>query len=145
MSNSAPSQPPVGPPAEVYVYVLPSVPGGCPSLLCYPRRRGDTKIYFTHQGQQPTPGKAREVMWISSGLVPGQAISIQEKATSPSKGHFPGQQFRILPGQPFRLSGPATKGPQHVRDSMWEYEIILSDATGILARLDPPVVIIDDP
>ena len=112
--------------------------------MCYPRRRGDTKIYFTHQGCQPTPGKAREVMWISSGLVPGQALSIQEKATSASKGHFPGQTFRILPGQPFRLSGPATKGPQHARESTWEYEIILSDATGVLARLDPQIIIIDD-
>ena len=145
MSNGAPLQLPEGPPAEVYIYVLPPASGGCHSLGCYPRRKGDTKIYFTRPGCQPTPGRAREVMWIPSGLLPGQALLIQEKITSPSRGHFPGQPFRILPGQPFKLSGPAFKGPQHGRDSTWVYEIILSDASGVLARLDPPIDIPDDP
>jgi len=144
MSNDYSMQPSVGPPAEVYIYVLPPASGGRHSLLCYPRRRGDTRVYFTYQGQQPTPGRAREVMWVPSGLLPGHALLIQEKAASPSRGHFPGQPFRILPGQPFKLSGPATKGPGDPHESTWEYEIVLSDATGVLAHLDPDVVIIKD-
>lgn len=145
MPNAAPQHLVDGPPTEVQVFVLPAVPGGCHSLLCYPRRRGDNKIFFTHRGQSETPGLAREVVWIPNGLLPGQVLLIQEKATGPSQGHFPNQPFRILPADPYKPSGPATKDARHGRVSTWEYEITLSDATGVLARLDPDVIIITEP
>lgn len=143
MSN--PQQLPVGPPADVSIYVLPGINGGCPSLMTYPRRKGDTQVAYTRPGVNPTPGKRREVLWTASGLGPGQVIMIQEKATSPDRGLFPNQPFRILSNLPWVQSGPPVKGPQHGRDSCWAYEVILSDATGILARLDPEVEVKDDP
>src|SRR5262245_3445912 len=83
---SSPPQLPVGPPANVYLYVLPGTSGGPPSLLAYPRRKGDTAIFYTRPGMNPTPGRAREAMWVASGLVPGQILVIQEKASSAAKG-----------------------------------------------------------
>lgn len=136
---------PDGPPAEVYVYVLPASSGGRYSLFCYPRRRNDTRIFFTTPGHPRTPSKARELMWVPSGLQMGQSLTIHEKGTSDSKGHFHGLPFTLHSGQPFKLSGPPVKGPTGAKEATWSYEIILSDGSGILARLDPDVIIIEDP
>lgn len=142
MSNGPPG---VGPPSEVTLIVLPAVPGGQYSLICHPRRRGDTSIFHTSQGHVPTAGKAREVMWIPSGLQRGQTLTIDEKATSVSKGHFAGLPFTIPWGMPYKLSGPAVKGPAPARQVAWSYDVILRDASGVLAQIDPEVIIIDDP
>jgi len=145
MPNGAPQQLPVGPPADVLIVVLPGVPGGRPSLLCYPRRRGDTKIFFTRQGNTPTPGLGRQVMWSVSGLLPGHMLTLREKAGSPDCGLFPNQPYTINHGQPYLPSGSPMKDSRHGRDSTWAYEIILSGPGGVLASLDPDVEIKDDP
>lgn len=144
--SAPPPQPPIGPPANVNIYILPAIQGrGRTSLMIYPRRRGDSQVFHTRQGNNPTPGKSREVMWVASGMVPGQVLHIQEKANSQDKGLFPNQPFTIYPHQPWAASGPTSKGPQHGRDSLWCYEIVLSDAAGEVARLDPEVEVKDDP
>jgi hypothetical protein len=113
--------------------------------LVYPRRKGDTRVFHTRGGNNPTAGKSREVMWVASGLVPGHVLQLREKATSPDKGMFPNQPFTIYPHQPWVSSGPTVKGVQHGRDSVWCYEVVLSDANGIVASLDPDVEVKDDP
>ncbi|MGH7730647.1 MAG: hypothetical protein ACRENJ_05280 [Candidatus Eiseniibacteriota bacterium] len=84
-------------------------------------------------------------MWIASGLSPGQILVLREKVESPHRGIFPNQPYTIHFGQPYVPSGPPVKGQQHPRDCTWAYEILLSDANGVLARLDPEVEIKDDP
>lgn len=145
MAYSTGFAPGPGPPAEVYIFVLPPVAGGCHSLMHYPRRKADSCVYYTTQGNNPTPGRAREVMWIPSGLERGQTLTISEKAVSAGKGHFAGLPISIPAGTPYRMSGPLAKGPAPARHVTWSYEIILSDATGVLARLDPDIIIIEDP
>jgi hypothetical protein len=139
---SAPAGP--GPPAEVYIYVLPPVAGGGYSLMVYPRRAGDTCVYHTPQGQNPTAGRSREILWIPSGLRSGQMLQIAEKGSSPGKGHF-----QPIPpmntATPYMQSGPVLKGPGQGRQVTWSYEIRLTDGTGQLACLDPDVIIITDP
>lgn len=145
MSGGPPMLPPVGPPAEVYIYVLPPAAGGRYSLFTYPRRAGDTTIAFTRQGNNPTPGKAREVVWATSGMRGGQIITIQEKGSSQIKGAFHGLPFTIHSSQPIKNSGPPLRGPSVGREGAWAYEVVLSDNTGTLARLDPEIIIIEDP
>lgn len=143
MANGAIAPGP-GPPAEVHIFVLPPVAGGKHSLLCYPRRSGDTAIFYTSQGNNPTAGRSREVMWIPHGLGAGQMLTIREKATSPGRGHFAGVAPIHNP-TPFQLSGPPARGPAPARQVCWAYDVILSDATGVLATCDPEVIIVEDP
>lgn len=136
--------PGAGPPAEVHVYVLPPVGHGSYSLMCYPRRLGDTTIYFTTQGNHPTNGRAREIVWIPHGLGAGQQLTIREKGWSPGKGNFQAIAPIHAP-TPFQHSGPPVRGPHPHRSVTWAYDVILSDANEVLAVCDPVVVIIEDP
>jgi len=144
MSNGGAPSP--GPPAEVLIFVLPPAgPGGQYSLAHYPRRKGDTKIFYTPQGQSGNSGKPREVKWIPCNLGPGQQLFIVEKADSPGQGHF-GPAAPVQPGQSHRMSGPALHGPPTGGpDETWSYEVILRVGNTFAARLDPDVVISPDP
>lgn len=132
------------PPAEVFIFVLPPVEHGRYSLMCFPRRLGDTRVYYTGPGLTAQhPSGPREVLWIPSGLRAGQVLTIAEKANSRSKGNF-GHIPPIHSHTPMQLSGPVLRGPGHA-PAIWSYEIRLSDATGELASLDPDVVLVPDP
>jgi len=131
-----------GPPAEVHIYILPAV-NGRHALLCYPRRSGDTAIFYTVPGNMPTAGRAREINFIPHGLNSGQMLTIREKGSSPGKGHF--RTMTIPAPTPFLLSGPPGKGPNPDRQVCWAYDVILSDASGVLATCDPEVIIVEDP
>jgi hypothetical protein len=132
------------PPAEVFIYVLPKVGDhGRHSLMVYPRRLGDTRVYYTAPGLKETPSMPREILWIPSGLGANQVLTISEKANSRSKGNF-GPIPPIHSHTPMQLSGPVVRGPGHA-PAIWSYEIRLSDANGELASLDPDIVIVPDP
>ena len=131
--------------AEVYIYVLlPIGPHGRYSLMCHPRRRGDTCVYFTRPERRvhETPGRAREVLWIPVGLGRGQTLTISEKAGSQGRGHF--RETVIQHPTPFQRA-PLQKMPDRDEVVVWSYSIALSDNRGVLAYIDPDVVLVPDP
>jgi len=128
----------------VYIYVLPPSAGGGYSLMVYPRRAGDTRVYHTPQGLVPNPGRAREILWIPSGLRPGQMLTIAEKGHSQGKGCFKNIP-PINTATPYLQSGQVQAGPGQGNSFKWSYEIRLSDNSGDLAVLDPDIIIVSDP
>ena len=131
----------------VKVTVHPPVHGGRWALSYFPRRSGDTKIYFTPDGEERTPNRPREVTWEVIGLQAGQTLEIHPKSTSTRKHRLAGHPFKITPTTGSGRSGEAVAGPgQRPREDGWAYDVILKHASGLeLARLDPDIIIIEDP
>ena len=131
----------------VKITVHPPVQGGRWALSYFPRRSGDTKIYFTPQGKPRTPNLPREVEWDVNGLQAGQTLEIHPKSTSTCKQRLVDHPYKMKPTSSKGRSGEAVAGPDPRPDKDgWAYDVILKHASGLeLARLDPEIIIIEDP
>jgi len=125
-------------------------PGYAYTIDYYPKRRGDTKVFYSATASLASPVKPREVEWLVTGLQPNQQIVLEQKYAVATNG-LGKKKYIITPTSPAPfLSGPAQHGTTTPGvEDVWQYSIRLTplgnDAAGSdLAKMIDPMVIIDN-
>ncbi len=117
-------------------------------IRCFPKRSGEVLIFNAWDPARACPSRPREVRWIVQGLQPGQFLRVEPKDGSsqmfgtPAALDIPYGFNTISSGiAQLRVGGPGSL--------KWDYSLVLMEQDSgkprELARLDPDVVIKDDP
>jgi len=114
-------------------------------LEIYPRRYGDTLVYFerNHGGKPPSKCKPREVLWLAYDIPQGYCIRITPKPGSTTALSAPADLTPVHDSEKTR----PTDGPGPVDlDLRWAYKAELIDSQGNVSdTVDPEVIIKNDP
>jgi hypothetical protein len=114
----------------------------------YPQRSGETMVYNAWDPPNCSPAKPHEVRWVVKGLQQGQFLRIEPK--NPGDQTFgDAPKFDVPPGFNSITSGPPALRAGPGASLVWAYSIVLCEKVAgkvqELSRLDPDVVIKDDP
>jgi hypothetical protein len=156
---SAPDAPAVVPATELknQTQIQISVQGR--TLSVYPQRAHDVAIYHVTEERrsEASPSKPHKVRWVVDGLRENQELAIE---TNPNQAFRleRGETSRDLPtgllemmrckgpGAHTEVSGlPSHPGPGHGLEQSWKYDIVLYEDGREVTRLDPVVIIKEDP
>ena len=117
----------------------------------FPKRRGDTAVFFTRPAQlaKMSTVKPREVLWMADGfdkLPQGCSVRIKAKNPGPSPFRSNDVSFTLTEARNTAHSGWAKELAQGHAEATWSYDIDLLDATGTrLTGIDPDVIVKEDP
>jgi hypothetical protein len=115
-------------------------------IFLYPQRADDVAIYHVTDPAKASPARPHEVRWVVDGLHGKQRLSILPAARQSvrMKGVGRGLVFKGS-GVHTRSSGRPSRGPGHGHEMSWKYDVVLHDGRTLVARIDPTVIIKDDP
>jgi hypothetical protein len=119
-------------------------------LHAYPKRHGEVVLYHVAEEHQAvaSPVKPHRIVFVVDMVPAGHTLSLVPSAHNPvtlSNLEVP-RDFSGAATQLFD-SGVPDHGPGKGQQLEWEYDIVLrEDATGrVVDRIDPPVIIKEDP
>ncbi len=117
-------------------------------IRCFPKRSGEVLIFNAWDPARSCPSRPREVRWVVHGLQPGQFLRIEPKDGSAQMFGLP-----VALDIPYGFNSISSGVPQlrvgGTGSLKWDYNLVLFEQNGAapreLARLDPGIVIKDDP
>jgi hypothetical protein len=111
-------------------------------LHVYPKRATDTVVYHVTDPEKADPAKPHEVRWIVSGLQSNQEVRIEAKSQLDA---FSEVNFKVPGGCNSNRTGVPRKPAGDNKELWWKYDLVLSGGGVELDRIDPTVIIKDDP
>ena len=111
-------------------------------LHLYPQRGTDTVIFARGNSSANWPARPREVRWVVTGLDSGQTVRIEART---ELGLLEADVYEISFDANTVTSGPASHGAGGQRELRWKYDLILLQDGTEQDRIDPIIIIKDDP
>lgn len=118
-------------------------------LRAYPMRHGEVVIHHVAPEHVPlaSPVKPHQILFVIDAIPAGHSVTLlpSEHNVVHLSG-LDGPRSFHGPGVTLFESGVPDRGPGHHHELVWEYDIELRDAHGgLVDRIDPPVIIKEDP
>jgi hypothetical protein len=137
------------PVAELLNQVLVQVTVRNGRLHAYPQRTRDIVVFHEDPSdpqRRPSPVKPREIRWLVHGLAENERIEFVPVAGQTQQlANMSGTMCREGPGVHTLTSGAPRTGPGHGREDLWEYDLVLYRDDKEVDRIDPTIIIKEDP
>lgn len=122
-------------------------------LRVHPQRAGDVTVHHVWNRSDASPVRPHQVIWVVDLASPDERLFIEihdvpdaaGRPRHPFPNHRPSPLMCSGAGTHLLESGEPDVGPGPGRQAVCKYDVWLERAHGEVERLDPAIVIVEDP